>query len=69
MRHYDAYGGPKPPPIDHQGIDDAFVEKASVVHYFHRGKVVQVTRGGLTPACTFRLGLWFCSPTGKFGSL
>lgn len=31
-------GGPKPPPIDHQGIDDAFIEKASVVHYFHRGR-------------------------------
>jgi hypothetical protein len=30
VRHYNAYGGPKPPPIDHQGIDDAFLEKASV---------------------------------------
>jgi hypothetical protein len=38
MRHYGAYGGVKPPPIDHQGIDDAFVGKASVVLYFHRGK-------------------------------
>ncbi len=38
MDHYRAYGGPKPPPIDHQGIDDAFVEKASVILYFHRGK-------------------------------
>jgi len=39
MRHYDAYGGPKPPPqIDHEAINDAFVEKASVVHYFHQGK-------------------------------
>jgi len=38
MRHYNAYGGTTPPPIDHQGIDDAFIEKASVVHYFHRGK-------------------------------
>ena len=27
----------KPPPLDHDGIDDAFVEKASVVWYFHRG--------------------------------
>ena len=33
MRHYRAYGGPQPPPIDHQGIDDAFLEKASVTHY------------------------------------
>jgi hypothetical protein len=35
--HYRAYGGPKPPTIDHQGINDAFVGKASVVHYFHEG--------------------------------
>jgi hypothetical protein len=32
--HYKAYGGPKPPTIDHQGIDDAFIEKASVTWYF-----------------------------------
>ena len=38
LRHYRAYGGPEPPPIDHQGIDDAFVGKASVTWYFHRGK-------------------------------
>jgi hypothetical protein len=38
MVHYRAYGGPKPPPIRHQGIDDAFVEKASCTLYFHAGK-------------------------------
>ena len=38
LRHYRAYGGPEPPPIEHQGIDDAFVGKASVTWYFHRGK-------------------------------
>lgn len=38
LEHYKAYGGPKPPPIDHQGINDAFVEKASSVHYYYRGK-------------------------------
>ena len=38
MRHYRAYGGPVPPPIDHQGIDDAFLEKASVTWYFHECK-------------------------------
>lgn len=43
MRHYDAYGGVKPPPIDHQGIDDAFVGKASVVLYFYRGKWLELT--------------------------
>ena len=43
MRHYDAYGGTKPPPIDHQGIDDAFLEKASVTWYFHLGKWLKLT--------------------------
>lgn len=38
MRHYQAYGGPKPPPIDHQGIDDAFSGKASSTMYFYRRK-------------------------------
>ncbi len=40
---YQAYGGPKPPPIDHQGIDDAFLEKASTVHYFHEGMWLRLT--------------------------
>jgi len=43
MRHFGAYGGPKPPPIDHQGIDDAFIEKGSVTWYFHAGKWLQLT--------------------------
>ena len=43
LEHYQAYGGPAPPPIDHQGIDDAFVGKASVVLYFYRGKWLQLT--------------------------
>jgi hypothetical protein len=43
MRHYEAYGGPKPPPIRHQGIDDAFVEKGSVTWYFYRGKWLQLS--------------------------
>jgi hypothetical protein len=43
MRHYDAYGGPKPPPIDHQGIDDAFIEKGSVTWYFYRGKWLKLS--------------------------
>jgi hypothetical protein len=38
MSHYRAYGGPEPPPIDPQGIDDAFLEKASVTWYYHEGK-------------------------------
>ncbi len=36
--HYNAYGGEKPPPIDHRGIDDAFAGKASEVLYFYRGQ-------------------------------
>lgn len=47
MRHYDAYGGPVPPPIDHQGIDDAFIEKASVTWFFYGGKWLKLTGGGL----------------------
>jgi len=43
MRHYDAYGGTKPPPIEHQGIDDAFVEKGSSVWYFYHGKWLKLT--------------------------
>jgi hypothetical protein len=43
LEHYDAYGGPKPPPMDHQGIDDAFVGKASIVLYFYKGKWLQLT--------------------------
>jgi hypothetical protein len=38
MSDYKAFGGKKPPPIDHQGIDDAFVGKASRIIYFYHGK-------------------------------
>ncbi|MEO8658007.1 MAG: hypothetical protein ABI693_06030 [Bryobacteraceae bacterium] len=37
MDRYRAYGGPKPPPIDHQGIESGG-DKASVVLYHYRGK-------------------------------
>ena len=47
MDHYRAYGGPKTPPIDHHGIDDSFLEKASVVHYYYRGKLAQIAGRGL----------------------
>lgn len=43
VRHHQAYGGPTPPPIDHQGIDNAFIEKASVTWYFHGGKWLELT--------------------------
>lgn len=37
MGHYRAHGGPEPPPINHHGIDDYFLEKASITLYFHNG--------------------------------
>jgi hypothetical protein len=43
LKHYRAYGGPQPPTIEHQGINDAFVGKASVVRYFHAGKWLELT--------------------------
>lgn len=43
LRHYHANGGPPPPPIDHQGIDDAFLEKASVTWYFYQGTWLQLS--------------------------
>lgn len=43
LAHYNAYGGTKPPPIDHNGIDDAFLEKASVTWYWYDGKWWQLT--------------------------
>lgn len=43
VEHYRAYGGPEPPPIDHDGINDIFVGKASVVLYLYRGKWLHLT--------------------------
>ena len=37
------YGGPLPPSLAHDGINDAFVEKASVVWYWHEGRWLQLT--------------------------
>jgi hypothetical protein len=43
MQHYRAYGGTKPPPIDHQGINDMYLEKASVVHFHYKQKWYELT--------------------------
>jgi hypothetical protein len=43
LQHYQTYGGTKPPPIDHMGISDEFVEKGSVVFYFYGEKWLQLT--------------------------
>ncbi len=44
--HDRAYGQAErvslPPTLDHQGIDDGFYEKASIVHYFHEGEWLQL---------------------------
>ena len=37
-RHARAFDSPLPSPIDHDGIEDAFVEKASQIWYWHRGQ-------------------------------
>jgi hypothetical protein len=42
-QHYDWYGGPKPPPLNHDGIDDIVVEKASLVLYWYRGRWLELT--------------------------
>jgi hypothetical protein len=43
VEHDRAYGGPKPPAIDHQGIEDSIFESASVIHYYFRGKWLRLT--------------------------
>jgi hypothetical protein len=43
LGHYREYGGPAPPPIDHDGIDDAFSGKVSVVQYFYNGRWLTLT--------------------------
>lgn len=42
LEHYYGYDGVKPPPIKHQGINDAYVEKASTVRYFYRGRWLEL---------------------------
>ena len=38
-----ALGNPEPlPPLDHDGIQDAIVGKASSIHYFYRGKWLEL---------------------------
>jgi len=42
LNHFREYGGRKPPRIDHQGIDDGYLEKASYVLYYHRGRWLEL---------------------------
>jgi len=41
--HHRQYGGPKPPRLDHDGINDIFIEKGSVVWYWSNGRWLQLT--------------------------
>jgi hypothetical protein len=41
--HYDRYGGPTPPPLDHDGLDDGFDGKGSVVWYWYGEKWLRLT--------------------------
>jgi hypothetical protein len=43
MDHYQANDGPNPPFFDHEGIDDAFLEKGSIVHYWYNGNWLELT--------------------------
>jgi len=43
MQYFEAYGGTKPPLIEHKGINDAFIEKGSVIHYFYNGEWLSLT--------------------------
>lgn len=43
VRYQQAFGGPKPSPIDHQGIEDCFLGKASVILYYYRGRWLRLT--------------------------
>ncbi len=42
--HHEANGGREPPPVlDHDGINDAFVEKASTVWYWYAGEWLKLS--------------------------
>lgn len=43
IEHYEAYGVPEPPRITHDAINDAYLEKSSVVHYCNQGNWVALT--------------------------
>jgi hypothetical protein len=43
LYYQQAFGGPLPKRIDHQGIDDYYDGKASVIHYFDNGRWLELT--------------------------
>lgn len=44
VEHIRAYGAPgvKYPPIDHEGVEDPILDKASIIHYFYQGKWLEL---------------------------
>lgn len=42
MDCYKAYGGPKPPPINHDGIEFIYYQKASKIYYNYKGKWLEL---------------------------
>ena len=43
VEHSNDFGGPKPPAIDHEGIEDSFVGKGSSILYWHQGRWLRLT--------------------------
>jgi hypothetical protein len=41
--HYQRYGGPKPPVIEHEGINVGICDKASTISYFYRDRWLTLT--------------------------
>ncbi len=35
--YHKEFGGPTPPPIDHEGLEESYVGKASTIHYWYDG--------------------------------
>jgi hypothetical protein len=42
LQHYREYHGPRPPPVNHEGIDDGFLGKGSTIHYYFRREWLQL---------------------------
>jgi hypothetical protein len=41
--HYQKeFGGPEPPSLDHDGLEERFVEKASMIYYWHDGSWLEL---------------------------
>lgn len=43
LGHHEAFGSPLPRPLDHEGIEDYFEGKASIIHYYSNGRWMELT--------------------------